>query len=55
MAMGISIQLSTQHVTIFRIILLILQGACYLLHTVFLLGLFSDFEDGGDMVLQNVG
>jgi hypothetical protein len=32
------------------------QGtACYLLHPRFLLGLFFDPEDGGDMFLRNVG
>jgi hypothetical protein len=30
-------------------------SACYLLHTGFLLGLFFNPEDGGDMFLQNVG
>jgi hypothetical protein len=32
-----------------------LQPACYLLHVDFLIGLFFDPEDGGDMFLRNVG
>jgi hypothetical protein len=28
---------------------------CYLFHAGFLLGLFFDSEDGGDMFLRNVG
>jgi hypothetical protein len=35
--------------------LLCLLTACYLLHAGFLLGLFFDHEDGGDVFLQNVG
>jgi hypothetical protein len=30
-------------------------SACRLLHASFLLGLFFDFEDGGDMLLRNAG
>jgi hypothetical protein len=30
-------------------------SACYLLHTGYLLGLFFDDGDGGNMFLQNVG
>jgi hypothetical protein len=30
------------------------QGVCYLLHTGFLLGLFFDPEDGGDVFFPNV-
>jgi hypothetical protein len=30
-------------------------SACYLRHTDFLLGVFFDPEDGGDMFLHNVG
>jgi hypothetical protein len=30
-------------------------SACYLLHLCFLLGLFFNLEDGGDMILRNVG
>jgi hypothetical protein len=30
------------------------KSACYLLHDGFLLGLFFNPEDGGDMFLQNV-
>jgi hypothetical protein len=30
-------------------------SACYLLHTGFLLGLFFDPEDGGDMFFRNFG
>jgi hypothetical protein len=30
-------------------------ASCYLLPAGFLLGLFFDLEDGGDMFLQNVG
>jgi hypothetical protein len=29
--------------------------ACYLLHADFLLGLFLDPQDGGNMFLQNIG
>jgi hypothetical protein len=29
--------------------------ACYMLHACFLLGLFFDHEDGGDMFLRNIG
>jgi hypothetical protein len=29
--------------------------ACYLLYAGFLLGLFFDLEDGGDMLLRNIG
>jgi hypothetical protein len=32
-----------------------LFAECYLLHADFLLGLFLDPEDGGDMFLRNVG
>jgi hypothetical protein len=31
------------------------NSACHLLHAGFLLGLFFEPEDGGDMFLQNVG
>jgi hypothetical protein len=31
------------------------RSACYLLHIGFLLGLFFDPEDEGDMLLQNIG
>jgi hypothetical protein len=29
--------------------------ACYLIHAGFVLGLYFDSEDGGDMFLQNIG
>jgi hypothetical protein len=31
------------------------RSACYLLHASFLIDLFFDPEDGGDMYLRNIG
>jgi hypothetical protein len=38
-----------------RILSSVLSSDCYLLHAGFLLGLFSDSEDEGDMFLRSVG